>query len=78
MAVYDIADGSIHRFRFDNSLMIPRLLKCLGKCLVIENYDGGVMVMNLECDTAVSLKAPNSIENGTLRWNLISDRLVLI
>ena len=41
-------------------------------------YDGGVMVMNLECDTAVSLKAPNSIENGTLRWNLISDRLVLI
>lgn len=78
MAVYDIADGSIHRFRFDNSLMIPRLLKCLGKCLDIENYDGGVMVMNLECDTAVSLKAPNSIENGTLRWNLISDRLVLI
>ncbi len=78
MAVYDITDGSIHRFRFDNSPMTSRLLKCLGKCLVIENYDGGVIVMNLECDTAVSLRAPESIENGVLSWNLISDRLVLI
>ncbi|GEM_PF-5948844 len=77
MAVYDIADRSVHRFRF-NSNFILQSAESLGKCLVFETYDGGVMVMNLECDTAVSLKAPNSIENGTLRWNLISDRLVLI
>ena len=76
--VYGIADGSIHRFRFNNPINTVYSPKCLGKCLVLRTYGSGILVMNLECDTAVSLSLPDSMENGCMVYELISDRLVLI
>ncbi len=79
MCVYDIQNGSVHCFRFATPIITNmELAKSLGKCLVFYPDAGNVIIMNLECDTAVSLRAPNNIENGIMNYRIISDRLVLI
>ncbi len=79
MCVYDILSGSVHRFRFATPVITNmELAKSLGKCLVLYPDTDNVIVMNLECDTAVSLRIPNSIENGIMNYKIISDGLVII
>ena len=75
--VYGIADGSTHRFRFSSPIVRANTPKCLGKCLAFKTHSG-IVVMNLECDTAISLNLPKNIESGSTNYEIISDQLVLI
>ncbi len=80
MAVYDISDGSTHRFRFNNTVGRIYSWDCLGKCIAMrtDGINAGVIVMNLEDDSAVNLIIPENIEYGSMLFELVSDELVLI
>lgn len=80
IAIYDISDGSVHRFRFNKPLGNIYSWDCLGKCIAmrIDGSSDGAMVMNLEDDSAVNLIVPDNIEYGSMLFELVSDRLVLI